>query len=172
MGLPAPGSRALRSVRAQNAAGTVRSTAYYRCRARTLAPGSAALAAHPCTVNLREDLVTARINEWIGSLFVPHNRVDPAAVVDPINRAYTERDAARACLAHPEQQPELYNEEQVRAMIDELGDVGAAIGCAGPDRLARLYRELDIGVRYQPTEFGGSATVTMRVANECVRGGT
>jgi hypothetical protein len=33
-----------------------------------------------------------------------------------------------------------------------------------------LYRELDIGVRYEPSEFSGSATVTMRVANECVRG--
>ena len=57
-------------------------------------------------------------------------------------------------------------------MVDELGDVGAAIGDARPDRLAQLYRELDIRVRYEPPEFGGSATVTMRVANECVRGGT
>jgi Recombinase len=196
--------------------GIVRSTASYRCRARTLAPGSAALAAHPCTVNLREDVVTARINEWIGSLFVPQNRdatvralvasqgdpgamargdaarqqlaeaeatlrrfqeaiaagVDPTAVVDPINRARAERDAARACLAHPEQQPELYTEAQVRVMVDELGDIGAAIGRARPDRLASLYRKLDLGVRYEPSEFGGSATVTMRVANECVRGRT
>lgn len=97
--------------------------------------------------------------------------VDPAAVVDPINRARAERDAARACLAHPEQQPELYSEAQVRAMVDTLGDVGAVIGRASPDRLAGLYHELDIGVRYEPSEFGGSATVTMRVANECVRGG-
>lgn len=73
---------------------------------------------------------------------------------------------------NPEQQPELYNEAQVGGMIDELGDVGAVIGHARPDRLARLYRELDIGVRYQPSRFGGSATVAMRVANECVRGGT
>jgi hypothetical protein len=196
--------------------GIIRSTAYYRCRARTLAPGSAALAAHPCTVNLREDVVAARINEWIGSLFAPQSRdatvralvasqvdpramargdaarqqlgeaeatlrrfqeaiaagVDPAAVVDPINRARAERDAARASLAHPEQQPALYTETQIRAMVDELGDVGAAIGGARPGRLAQLYRELDIGVRYEPLEFGGSATVTMRVANECVRGGT
>jgi hypothetical protein len=98
--------------------------------------------------------------------------VDPAAVVDPINRARTERDAARACLAHPGQQPEMYTEAEVRAMVDQLGDVGAAIGRAYPDRLASLYRELDIGVRYEPSGFGGSATVTMRVANECVRGGT
>jgi len=97
--------------------------------------------------------------------------VDPVAVVDPINRARAGRDAARACLAHPEQQPELYTEAQVSASVDELGDVGAVIGRARPERLAGLYRELDIGVRCEPTEFGGSATVTMRVANECVRGG-
>ena len=98
--------------------------------------------------------------------------VDPVAVVDPINRARAGRDAARACLAHPEQQPELYTEAQVSASVDELGDVGAVIGRARPERLAGLYRELDIGVRYEPSEFGGSATVTMGVANECVRGGT
>jgi hypothetical protein len=95
--------------------------------------------------------------------------VDPTAVVEPINRARAELDAALACLAHPEQQPELYTEAQIRAMVDELGDIGAVLGRARPDRLADLYRELDIGVRYEPTEFGGSATVTMRVANECPR---
>lgn len=100
--------------------------------------------------------------------------VDPVAVVEPINRARAERDAARACLAHPVQQPEMYTETQVRAMVDDLGDlgdVGAALGRARPDRLASLYRQLDIAVRYELSEFGGSATVTIRVANECVRGG-
>jgi hypothetical protein len=95
-----------------------------------------------------------------------------ASAWSAVNEPRAERDAARACLAHPEQQPELYTEAQVRTMIDELGDVGAVIGRARPDRLAQLYRELDIGVRYEPSEFGGSATVTMRVADECVRGGT
>jgi hypothetical protein len=58
--------------------------------------------------------------------------VDPAAVVDPIDRARADRDAARACLTHPEQQPELYTEKQVSAMVDELGDVGAVIRRARP----------------------------------------
>ena len=54
---------------------TVLSSPRRRGCARSLAPGSAALAAHPRTVNLREDVVTARINQWIGSLFAPHNHV-------------------------------------------------------------------------------------------------
>ena len=41
----------------------------YRCVARRLAPGSAALADHPKTINLREDVLTAAINRWIGRLF-------------------------------------------------------------------------------------------------------
>ena len=54
---------------------TVLSSPHRRGCARSLAPGSAALTAHPRTVNLREDVVTARINQWIGSLFAPHNHV-------------------------------------------------------------------------------------------------
>jgi hypothetical protein len=42
---------------------------YYRCLARTLAPGSAVLADHPRTVNLREADVLEPLNEWIGRVF-------------------------------------------------------------------------------------------------------
>ncbi|MGH3822728.1 MAG: nucleotide disphospho-sugar-binding domain-containing protein [Pseudonocardiaceae bacterium] len=42
---------------------------YYRCLARTLAPGSVALADHPKTVNLCEDSVLKPLNSWIGHLF-------------------------------------------------------------------------------------------------------
>lgn len=51
-----------------------RSAVYYRCIARTLAPGSASLADHPKTVNLREEILTKAINGWIGELFHPDNR--------------------------------------------------------------------------------------------------
>ncbi|MDQ3761459.1 MAG: recombinase family protein [Actinomycetota bacterium] len=47
--------------------------AYYRCLARSLAPGSAALADHPRTVNLREDDVLKPLNVWIGQLFAGEN---------------------------------------------------------------------------------------------------
>jgi hypothetical protein len=46
---------------------------YYRCLARTLAPGSAALADHPRTVNLREFDVLEPLNAWIGHLFDRRN---------------------------------------------------------------------------------------------------
>lgn len=50
---------------------TIRDGAYYRCTARTMAPGAMALADHPVTVNLREDVVVAALNGWIGRLFEP-----------------------------------------------------------------------------------------------------
>jgi hypothetical protein len=56
-------------------------------------------------------------------------------------------------------------------MVGALGAVRGVIGRGRPDRLAGLYRELDIGVRYEPSEFGGSATVTMRMANTSVSEG-
>jgi recombinase/recombinase-like zinc beta ribbon protein len=48
---------------------TIRRGTYYRCTARTLAPGAAALIDHPATVNLREDAVLQPLNDWIGLLF-------------------------------------------------------------------------------------------------------
>jgi hypothetical protein len=52
---------------------TIRKGTYYRCTARTLAPGAAALAEHPATVNLREDVVLGPLNGWIGGLFTREN---------------------------------------------------------------------------------------------------
>ncbi|MCG3754770.1 hypothetical protein [Amycolatopsis sp. Poz14] len=40
----------------------IRKAVYYRCMARTLAPGSPALESHPKTVNLREDVVMPALN--------------------------------------------------------------------------------------------------------------
>lgn len=47
---------------------------YYRCAARTLAPGSPVLADHPKNVYLPEHAVLAPVNEWIGRLFDPEHR--------------------------------------------------------------------------------------------------
>ncbi|WP_134004934.1 recombinase family protein [Kribbella sp. VKM Ac-2566] len=44
---------------------------FYRCRARSLAPGSPALQDHPPNVYLREDHLTGKINAWIARLFDP-----------------------------------------------------------------------------------------------------
>jgi len=46
---------------------------YYRCPARTLTPGSAALSTHPRTVYLREDPLRDAVNGWIGGLFRKEN---------------------------------------------------------------------------------------------------
>jgi hypothetical protein len=50
-------------------AATIRKSTYYRCLARTIAPGSPVLADHPRTVNLREDQVVGPLNDWIGRVF-------------------------------------------------------------------------------------------------------
>nr|CEL13531.1 Site-specific recombinase [Kibdelosporangium sp. MJ126-NF4]CTQ99215.1 Site-specific recombinase [Kibdelosporangium sp. MJ126-NF4] len=47
---------------------------YYRCPARTLAPGSPALVDHPPTIYVREDPLLEGVNEWLGGLFHPKNR--------------------------------------------------------------------------------------------------
>ena len=47
---------------------------YYRCVARTLAPGSPALASHPKNVYLPERAVLPALNTWIGGLFDRKNR--------------------------------------------------------------------------------------------------
>uniref|UniRef100_UPI001C5556B3 zinc ribbon domain-containing protein n=1 Tax=Amycolatopsis anabasis TaxID=1840409 RepID=UPI001C5556B3 len=52
----------------------IRKGIYYRCIARTLAPGSAALADHPKTVNLREDAVVPRLHDWLARVFDRENR--------------------------------------------------------------------------------------------------
>ena len=46
---------------------------YYRCPARTLAPGSPVLESHPPAVYLREDPVRDAVNGWIGQLFNREN---------------------------------------------------------------------------------------------------
>ncbi|MEV0074395.1 MULTISPECIES: hypothetical protein [unclassified Amycolatopsis] len=161
----------------------IRKGVYYRCIARTLAPGSAALADHPKTVNLREDVVTPPINDWLCQVFDPANRdetvaalvgaqggqpgrgrdavekrlkdaearlrrhqaaieagVDPAALVDAMNIAQAERQAAKEELQHlPEAQT--IDAAEVHAMLDQLGDVARHLNSRNPDRIMQVYRE-------------------------------
>ncbi|WP_328663150.1 recombinase family protein [Nocardia salmonicida] len=61
----------------------LRQSIYYRCRARTLAPGSPVQAAHPPTVNLREADIIEPIDEWLSTLFHPeHINRTIAALLD------------------------------------------------------------------------------------------
>jgi DNA invertase Pin-like site-specific DNA recombinase len=189
---------------------------YYRCLARTLAPGSAALADHPKTVNLWEDDVLKTLNGWIGHLFGSKNvdrtvaalitsqrettvasngwgamkkrvadaearlrryqaaiaaGVDPAALVEAINEAQAQRTAAQAELEGAPAPNELTDAE-VYAMIDSLGDVGAALADAQPESLSRLYQHLGIELRYEPHDRAVVMTASPRVVSARVRGGT
>ena len=54
---------------------------YYRCVARTLAPGSPALEAHPKNVYLPERAVLPALNAWLGDLFDRKNRDQTVAAM-------------------------------------------------------------------------------------------
>jgi hypothetical protein len=192
----------------------VRKATYYRCNVRTMAPGAAALASHPPTVNLREDAIVSAINGWIGQLFDPAQRehtvaallgaqpaaqaigtedakarradaeqrlrrfhaaiaagVDPEALVEAINQAQAKRRAAQAEIDSAPL-PAVLTAADVNSMIDSLGDVGAALDEGRPAALERLYRTLDLGVRYEPDERAAYVTARPRVDSACVRGGT
>ncbi|NUT49851.1 MAG: recombinase family protein [Saccharothrix sp.] len=191
----------------------VRKGTYYRCTARTLAPGSAALADHPKMVNLREDVVLTALNGWIGRLFAPENvdatvaellgsqesteqasgnsakkrladaeaqlsryqqaikaGVDPAALVEVINEAQAARAAARAELAKVKSGGR-FDAAEVYAMIDSLGDIGATLEDAKPERLAQLYAKLQVELLYEHTKKAVVVTASPRVVNVCVREG-
>ncbi|MDQ3153802.1 MAG: hypothetical protein M3R63_19535 [Actinomycetota bacterium] len=95
--------------------------------------------------------------------------VDPAGLVEPMNTAQAERAAAEAELNRTSASVEL-DRAEVYAMIDSLGDVGAALGGADRQRLADLYGRLDLRIAYNERET--TATITPRVNNAGVRGGT
>ena len=57
-------------------------------------------------------------------------------------------------------------------MIDSLGDVGAALKDAEPDRLERLYHELGLDLRYEPHGRAVDVLLAPRVVNGRARGGS
>jgi hypothetical protein len=180
-----------------------------------MAPGSAMLADHPKTVNLREDLVVESINGWIGRLFAAENvdqtvaelvgsqgsgtdsgvrdaaklrlsdaearlkrfqaaiaaGVDPSALVDAVNRARAERAAARAEVDSAPAGATV-TDADVYAMIDSLGDVGGVLADAKPAGLSRLYRRLNLELRYEPERQAVYVTACPGVDSACVRGGS
>ncbi|MGP4017464.1 hypothetical protein [Saccharopolyspora sp. 5N708] len=99
--------------------------------------------------------------------------VDPEALTEAINEAQAERAAARAEL---ENRPpsNVLTDAEIYAMIDSLGDVGAALSSAKPDRLANLYQAVDLQVRYEPAERAADIKIhpVSRVNSVRVRGGS
>jgi hypothetical protein len=63
--------------------------------------------------------------------------IDPAALVEVINQAQSERETARAQLDNAPA-PNRLTEAEVYAMVESLGDVGAALAGVDTDKLAQL----------------------------------
>ena len=88
-----------------------------------------------------------------------------------MNQTQAERTAARAELdSAPE--PTALTDAEVYAMIDSLGDVGAALSGADPEGLAKLYDELRLDLRYDAENAIVDVTANLRVNSVRVRGGT
>ena len=90
--------------------------------------------------------------------------VEPEAMVEAINQAQAEIDSAPTSA--------VLTAADVHAVIDSLGDVGAALDAGRPTALARLYQALDLEVRYEPEKRAAYVTARPRVDRACVRGGT
>lgn len=99
--------------------------------------------------------------------------VDPAAIVDAINQAQTERATARAELnARPAAQ--LLTRHDVEEMINSMEDVSEALTRADPQSLTTLYEALRLQMVYDPASRTVDVTVQPRgrVNSARVRGGT
>lgn len=97
---------------------------------------------------------------------------NPAALVDALNKAEEERQAARTDL---DQRPagRVLSHADITAMIEELGDVGAALDRADPADLEELYAALRLEMVYNVS--AKIVEVTIRPAGRGsarVRGGT
>lgn len=111
---------------------------YYRCPARTLAPGSPALATHPAAVYLREDTIRDAVNEWFAELF-HRDHVDKtvAALVasqDGAGQKVSGRDVAEHRLAKAEAEIRRF-QAAIAAGIDPTALV-EAINTAQAERAA------------------------------------
>lgn len=72
---------------------------------------------------------------------------DPAALVGPLNRVQAELEAARNAQRHVPSALAV-SRADVHAMIDYVGDVGAALRGADPVKLHDLYAELRLEMVY------------------------
>ena len=93
------------------------------------------------------------------------------ALVDSLNQAQADKAAAEAELANVEE-PAVLDRAEVYAMIDSLGDVGAALSGTSPERLAQLYKAVQLDMWFDHEKEAVDATTSLRVNNACVRGGT
>ena len=97
--------------------------------------------------------------------------VGPVALVEPTDRAQEEWEAARFEQQRVSTAPALGRTE-VKAMLDDIGDVGKALPRADPAELEELYRSLGLEMTYRSAERLVEVTVQPRVVGERVRGAT
>jgi len=125
-------------------------TIYYRCNARTLVPGSVMAIAHPSQIYLREDVITPRINRWIGSLFDPIHRDETISALleadDSADRAREHLERMRDRVAAAETVMEKLRKaldagwdpvelrDQYNAAVAEKRAAEAALGAAPDER--------------------------------------
>lgn len=97
--------------------------------------------------------------------------VNPVALVDSINEAQAGLEAAEAEQAN---QPEVrtITRAEVYAMIDYLGDVGAALKRSDPAELQKLYEALRLEMIYHAEEKAVEVVIRPGRDSERVRGGT
>jgi hypothetical protein len=91
---------------------------------------------------------------------------NPAALVDMINAAQAELEAAEAEQARRPDALTLTRAD-VYAMIDYLGDIGTALKRADPAELQRLYEALRLEITYHADE--NAADVTIRPGRDSAR---
>jgi hypothetical protein len=149
---------------------------YHRCAARTLVPGSAALATHPKSVYLREIAVLGPVNKWLGELFDPDNLDSTVAALvasqggDPGRTAVEQRlkdaqtrlrrfKAAIAAGVDPAAMVDAINQAQAQhaAAQDELNNRSAPATFTATDVKAMVDTLGDIGEalnRAEPTILG------------------
>ncbi|MEU4412525.1 recombinase family protein [Nocardia salmonicida] len=193
----------------------LRDAVYYRCRARTLAPGSPVQAVHPATINLREAELIEPLDHWLATLFSQQHRdetiatllaaqdndgadtrrvalqarieqaqtrigrhlaaieagIDPHVVVEALNSAQADKAAAQVELNNVPA-AELFTEQEVRMLIESLGDVGLVLAGGAPEHKQELYNAIELQVRYAHLEHRATLNVSPVGANVRVRRGT
>lgn len=95
--------------------------------------------------------------------------MDPDAVVEAINTAQAEREAARAELQHLAKST-VIEAAEVYARLDSMDDVARALNSRTLERIMRVYQELGVQLRYDTKKEAVVVTASPRVSNVCVRG--
>ncbi|MEU3275418.1 recombinase family protein [Saccharomonospora sp. NPDC006951] len=122
---------------------------YYRCPARTLAPGSPHLADHPPAVYLREDPLREAVDGWLGQLFAREN-VD-RTVAALVASQGDERDTSSARETVPERLEAVESKlRRLRAAIEAGVDPVAVVESINEAQAQRAAARAELDGSSQP----------------------